>query len=87
MTQSNAFVQRKTSGAIWYAGHSVWGLCAAINHATRPYVPLTEECHARSRLYTRACKNRMTRLGFVHGIHYKECESGLLWPLKRSNYA
>jgi hypothetical protein len=44
---------------------------------------MTESDHARSYAYARAIKNRMKKLGFVHGVHYREMESGEFFPLKK----
>lgn len=82
MHATNEFAQQRNNGAIWRAGHSVYGLCAAWNHVTRPYIPLTEDAHKRSRAYARACRNRMHREGYREGVHYKEADNGMLWPLR-----
>ena len=77
----NEWVQRKADGTIWRAGHHIWGLCAAWNHATRPYIPLTESDHNRSAVYARACTNRMIRQGYVYSVHFTEFSNGMRWPL------
>ncbi len=76
------FCQYRANGTLWKAGHSVWGLCAAWNHATNPSKPMTDAEHERSRAYARAIKNRMQRLGITYGQHYREAADGSLWPLK-----
>jgi len=72
----------RSNGKIWLAGHHVWGLCSAWNFATKPYLPMTDSDHKRSFTYARAIKNRMARLGYQFGTHYKELSDGTLWPLK-----
>lgn len=74
--------QTKSDGKLWRAGKHWFGLCAAWNHATRPYVPLLEEEHKRARIYARAIKNRMSRFGYVYGVHYIELSNGSLWPIQ-----
>jgi hypothetical protein len=77
------FVQRKSTGQMWHAGHSLWGLVAAWNHATNPALFLSDREHARSSQYARAIKARMARLGLAYGHDYKELSNGSLWPVKR----
>ena len=77
------FLVYKSNGQIWKAGHGIWGLCSAWNFATNPRLAMTESDHARSYAYARAIKNRMKKLGFVHGVHYREMESGEFFPLKK----
>ena len=77
----NEFAQRRNNGKIWFAGYSVYGLCASWNYATRPYIPLTDAAHKRSRIYARACMNRLKRMGAIYGKHYTEFEDGSLFPL------
>lgn len=74
--------QTHSNGKLWRAGKHWFGLCAAWNHATRPYVPLSDAEHKRARIYARAIMNRMNRLGFIYGVHYKELSNGALWPIK-----
>lgn len=78
------FLDRREGGQARKAGRTVYGLCSAWNHATAPYLPMTEHEHARSSQYARAIKNRMARLGFTYGHDYKELSNGSLWPLARS---
>jgi len=52
---------------------------------------MSESDHKRSFTYARAIKNRMKKLGFVHGIHYLEMNDGGFFPLnlkraKRENH-
>jgi hypothetical protein len=77
------FLVYKSTGQLWKAGHGIWGLCSAWNFATNPRLAMTESDHARSFTYARAIKNRMKKLGFVHGVHYREMESGEFFPLKK----
>jgi hypothetical protein len=77
-----AFLQHKVTGQIWRAGHTVYGLCAAWNHATNPALPMTDQEHKRSLQYARAIRRRMQRLGMSIGRHYRELSSGALWPIK-----
>lgn len=81
------YARHKSNGRIWSAGKSVYGLCAAWNHATAPYRLMTESEHKRANRYARAIMARMRRLGFTYGIHYTETDSGSLFPLSRRNYA
>lgn len=76
------YAQYKENGTLWRAGKHIFGLVAAWNHATRPYVPLTNKEHIRSNQYARAIKNRMKNIGFVYGVHYTELSNGSLWPIK-----
>lgn len=76
----NEFMQRKATGKIWPAGRGIYGLCAAFNFATCPWRPMTEADHSRSRVYARAIRNRLTRLGWREGVHYKETYDGALAP-------
>ena len=71
------FLDRNTDGTLWRAGHTVWSLCAAWNHATNPALAMTDEEHHRARCYARAIKSRMARLG----VRYKELSNGALWPV------
>jgi len=80
------FIQRKSNGQIWRAGHSLYGLIAAWNHATNPALFLTEHENHRSFQYARAIKARMKRLGYQYPQDYRELSSGQLWPVKRWNY-
>jgi len=74
------FVQHYTNGKIWSAGKTVWGLCAAWNHATNPSRPMFDNEHKQSAKYAKAIMNRMKKLGFVYGVHYRELSNGSLWP-------
>jgi len=75
-------LQRKSDGSHWPAGNSVWGLCAAHNHATDPGAYLSDHEHKRTWQYARAIRARMRRLSLHEGEHYRELESGTLWPIK-----
>jgi hypothetical protein len=77
------FLVYKSTGQLWKAGRGIYGLCSAWNFATNPRLAMTESDHARSYAYARAIKNRMKKLGFVHGVHYREMESGEFFPLKK----
>jgi hypothetical protein len=77
------FLVYKSTGQLWKAGHGIYGLCSAWNFATNPSLAMAESDHARSYAYARAIKNRMKKLGFVHGVHYREMESGQFFPLKK----
>ena len=79
--QTHSSYAKKNTGKIWRAGRSIWGLTAAWNHCTRPYVPMTEETMHKANRYARAIKGRMRRLGYVYGIHYRELNNGAMWPL------
>ena len=81
MIERYSFLQRKVTGKVWRAGHTVYGLCAAWNHATSPSRPMFEYEHVRSRSYAKAIRNRMNRLGFAQGRHYRELSTGSLWPI------
>jgi hypothetical protein len=83
--QTHSSYAKKNAGKLWRASHGIWGLVAAWNHCTRPYVPMTEKMHHKANLYARAIKGRMHRMGFVYGIHYKELSNGSLWPMKDLN--
>lgn len=74
--------QRKASGELWRAGHHIFGLCAAYNHATDPGDYRTDRLHAIGNKYARAIKKRISTLGYIKDVHYKEFESGLYWPIK-----
>jgi hypothetical protein len=85
------FLVYKSNGQIWKAGHGILGLCSAWNFATNPRLAMSESDHARSYAYARAIKNRMKKLGFVHGVHYLEMNNGGFFPLnlkraKRENH-
>jgi hypothetical protein len=77
------FLVYKSTGQLWKAGRGIYGLCSAWNFATNPRLAMSESDHARSFTYARAIKNRMKKLGFVHGVHYREMESGEFFPLKK----
>ena len=72
--------QRKSNNAIWRAGNTVLGLCAAYNYTTNPSKYLSEHEMKRSSQYARAIKNRMEKLGIIYGIHYRELSNGALFP-------
>jgi hypothetical protein len=74
----------KSNGKLWKAGHGVFGLCSAYNHATNPAKPMCEADHKRSFVYARAIKNRMKKKGFIYGVHYVELNDGSLFPQKRA---
>ena len=76
-----AFLVHKVSGRLWRAGHTVYGLCSAWNHATNPALPMTDHEHMRSNQYARAIRHRMLKLGFSHGRHFRELSTGALWPI------
>lgn len=76
------FAQYKSNGKLWKAGKTIFGLCAAYNHATNPQTMMTSDEHTRSIWYARAIKNRMNRIGFVFGRHYRELSNGSFWPLQ-----
>jgi len=76
------FLQYKTSGVIWRAGSTIYGLCSAYNHATNPNLYLSDFEHKRSFAYARAIKNRMKRLGYVYGLHFSKMSNGAFWPKK-----
>lgn len=78
----HAYAQYKSNGALWRAGHHVYGLCAAWNHATNPGRPMTDAEHARANAYARAIKARMARLGIAFKRDYIELDNGALWPIK-----
>ncbi len=79
---SYSFLLYKSNSKIWLAGHTVYGLCSAWNHATNPSRPMTDREHHRASQYARAIKNRMIRSGIVYGKDYKELSNGALWPIK-----
>lgn len=74
--------QTYSNGKLWKAGKHWYGLCAAWNFATDPSVPRLDEEHRRARIYARAIENRMTRLGYVYGVYYKELSNGMRWPIQ-----
>ncbi len=74
------FLQRHDNGKFWPAGHDIFGLCAAWNHATNPSLPMTDREYRRSSQYARAVKNRMARLGFSLGRDWIELSDGQLMP-------
>lgn len=80
--QDYPFLVRHSDGSIWRASTGIWSLISAWNHATDPALPMTDREHARARMYAQAIRNRMYRLGFRHGVDYKELSNGSLWPLK-----
>ena len=73
----------QVSGKLWPAGDHIYGLCSAWNFATNPARPMNDTDHSRACTYARAIKNRMSKLGFVEGKHYRELSNGILWPLER----
>ena len=75
------FLLYKSNGQIWKAEHGIFGLCSAWNFATNPRLAMSESDHKRSFAYARAIKNRMKKLGFVHGVHYLEIDGGYFFPL------
>lgn len=77
------FLQRRCDGTIWTAGHTVWGLCAALNHATDPGLFMDDREHGKARTYARAIRNRMKRLGLTYGQDYRELSNGMVWPMRR----
>lgn len=77
------YAQYRANGRLWRAGRTVYGLCAAWNHATNPGRPMSDAEHFRSTLYARAIICRMVRLGIRHGTHYIELSDGRLWPQGR----
>lgn len=70
-------------GKLWPAGRTIYGLCAAWNHASAPYRPMTDDEHRKARIYARAIMNRIKRMGFVYGKEYTEFSNGMLWPLNK----
>ena len=78
------FLQRHFSGQFRPAGHHIFGLCAAWNHATNPGMMMTEREHAKARLYAKAIKARMARLGLTYGLDWCELSNGIMWPLSRN---
>ena len=76
------YAQYKSDGTIWRAGKSVYGLCAAWNHATSPSRLMTEAEHNRSNVYARAIRNRMERMGYRSKTHFTWLDSGIMWPTK-----
>ncbi len=73
------YAQYKTDGSLWKAGHTVFGLCSAYNHATDPGAYMGDSEHKRSFVYARAIKNRIRKLGFKT----IELSDGRLWPVKQ----
>jgi hypothetical protein len=67
-------MQRKSNGKLWPAGHTVWGLCAAHNHALFHSTP-------RAARYRAAVFARLERLGYGHGCSYSINSHGALWPM------
>ena len=78
--------QFHSDGTFWNAGRSIWNLCAAWNFATNPGRMMTDSEHRRARTYSKAIRNRMARLGYKYGEHYKELSNGLLWPLREHDW-
>lgn len=78
-------VCRHSDGSIWQAGHTVYGLCSAYNHATDPGDYRNEHEHNRMNQYARAINNRMKRIGLVYGKHYRELSNGMYWPSNLNN--
>ena len=76
------YAQYQSDGALWRAGRTIYGLCAAWNHATNPSCPMTDAEHRRSYAYARAIKARMARMGYRYGVHYRELSCGALWPVR-----
>jgi hypothetical protein len=74
------YAQYKPDGKLWLAGRTIYGLCAAYNHATSPSRLMTQEEHQRSNVYARAIRNRIRRLGYQYGKHYSERSNGALHP-------
>lgn len=56
-------------------------LCMMWNSASSPYVLRTEHEHKRQRQLARAIDNRMIRLGYKYGIHWKEWSTGSRTPI------
>lgn len=83
MNYQYPFICRRSTGKIWLAGHDIYGLCSAWNHATAPGLPMTEREHHRSNQYARAIRGRMARLGFSLNRDWIELSNGTLWPIKR----
>lgn len=77
----HSFAQYRSNGALWRAGQTIVGLCAAWNHATDPARPMSDAEHRRSHTYARAIKARMARMGYRYGVHYREMSNGALWPI------
>jgi hypothetical protein len=82
-----SFLVRRSTGKIWQAGHDVWGLCSAWNHATAPGLLMTEREHYRAGIYAKAIKARMARLGLSYGIDWIELSNGTIWPIRRNRRA
>ena len=80
MMHQNEFGMFDGAGII-RAGHDLYGMCMMLNHVTRPYVPLTDAAHARSRKYARALRERLERHGYRYGVHYTETDSGMVSPI------
>ena len=81
------FLQRHANGKLWPAGHHIFGLCAAWNHATNPALLLSDREHDQSRLYALVIKLRMERLGLSRGRDWKELSNGTIWPLSHNRKA
>jgi hypothetical protein len=81
------YAQYKSDGKLWRAGKTIYGLCAAYNHATSPSRLMTAEEHQRSNIYARAIRNRIRRMKFQYGIHYTEMSNGAWWPCSAKNDA
>jgi hypothetical protein len=64
------YAQCNADGKLWRAGRTIYGLCAAWNHATNPSRLMTEEQLKRSNIYARAIRNRIMRMGYRDGTHY-----------------
>jgi hypothetical protein len=79
------YAQYDSNGKLWKAGKTIYGLCAAYNHATSPSRLMTSDEHKRSNIYARAIRNRMKRLEFRYGIHYTEMSNGAWWPCSVKN--
>lgn len=76
------YAQYKPNGKLWRAGKTIYGLCAAWNHATSPSRLMTEYEHRRSNAYARAIRNRIMRMGYRDGTHYMVWhENGTMMPL------
>ncbi len=71
------YAQYRTDGSLWKAGHDIWGLCAAWNHATDPSRLMTDREHTRAFAYARAIRARMRRLGYVLGRDYVQTPVGI----------
>ena len=58
------YAQYNADGKLWRAGHTIYGLCAAWNHATNPSRLMTKDEHKRSNAYARAIRNRLMRMKY-----------------------